>query len=315
MVDPEIALGLKSFAKWAKKHKIYLPATPEEMANLKELNLKMKEIKKLPKEIVCFRQLERLDLSYNELEKLPEGFGTMIKLNVLRLDMNRFERFPSEITRLTALEELHFESNNLTAIPSSISEMLSLRHANFFYNQITEIPVEIGKNVQLVTLNVAANRIHTLPESIARLENLEELVLWSNPIKELPEWLKSMPKLKQIELIISATQLNEKLLQAARKNNIGLAKELIEKGADVNYRGEDLEGYEFTTPLFESVSAEMVHLLITKGADVNLRRALPKKQSIKIWESDQADNESESFLNRPHSVEVRKMLKKLKIIK
>lgn len=72
------------------------------------------------------------------------------------------------------------------------------------------------------------------------------------------------------------TELNKKLLLAAREGKDSLVKELISQGADVNYVGafENDTSATLYTPLVAAALAnkpETMKLLLSKGANVNLR--------------------------------------------
>ncbi len=70
--------------------------------------------------------------------------------------------------------------------------------------------------------------------------------------------------------------LNENLIAADTKHDIGMAESLISEGADVNYtcKGEwgVTEGMDGATPLMFAIAGkdmEMIKLLLKNGADID----------------------------------------------
>ncbi len=88
--------------------------------------------------------------------------------------------------------------------------------------------------------------------------------------------MKKLSFLFIIVLLFSAVSIvyadiNEELLKAAREGNIEAVKTLLDKGADINTKTNDIFG---NTALMEAVVNEdidMVKLLIEKGADINMK--------------------------------------------
>ncbi len=88
-----------------------------------------------------------------------------------------------------------------------------------------------------------------------------------------------MPFTRSLALFISlflpvlgcADDLNEELLLAARKGNVGMVRRLLDKGADINAKSP-----YGATPLYFAASnghLEVVRLLLERGADVNAKEA------------------------------------------
>ena len=65
----------KHLIGWAKDYKIELPSKPEELENVKILDLRLKGINKLPKEIDCLPNLVEIQAGFNNLAELPWEFG------------------------------------------------------------------------------------------------------------------------------------------------------------------------------------------------------------------------------------------------
>ena len=304
---------LKKLIKWFKSVGIYTSNDPTEIIKTEKLDLRMKNLSKIPSELRLLRNLKELDLSYNKLSSLPPQLKALEKLEVLRLERNDFVLIPNVIFELKNLKLLDFESNKITALPPEIGNLINLEHLNIFYNKLTKIPDEIGKLLKLNELNLSANSLSELPDSIGNLKELRELYLWSNKITELPDCIKNLPNLKDVDLFLNQTKLNHKLIEAIQKDDVNLATEMISHGADTNYKWMDYGNLEFTNPLFEAKSAAMVKLLIENEADPNVKREIVKATSIKVWESDKQSGNYETFLTKKHSVDIVKYLKKKKL--
>ncbi|MCK4661429.1 MAG: hypothetical protein KAT68_01080 [Bacteroidales bacterium] len=306
--------ALKKLLKWLKKKRIILIDNTDNLYNLKKLDLKINELKKIPKEIGELTNLEELDLGYNKLFELPEEITNLTNLTVLKLERNKFTKFPVEITRLVALNNLSLESNQIKNIPPDIKNLSKLSTLNLFYNKLSELPDEIGELTNLKELNLGANNLTSLPLSISKLENLENLIIWSNKITEIPEEIKNLPKLEDIEITVDKKKLNAKLIECIQINDVELAQELIFHGADVNYKDTKYDSLEFTTPLFEAKSIKIIELLLSHNADPHVKREIKKSTaSIKVWEAEKEINEFETFLTKKHSLEITKYLKKKKL--
>ena len=71
--------------------------------------------------------------------------------------------------------------------------------------------------------------------------------------------------------------MNDDMLQSIRDDNLELLKSYIQSGADVNYKQDDLYGYQVSALVIASEKAwrrndtEIVEYLINAGADVNVK--------------------------------------------
>lgn len=123
-----------------------------------ELDLKDCKLRTLPASIDQFASLKKLDLGRNELSDLPALPPT---LEILFLLSNNFESIPASITRLQHLRMLSFKSNRLTSIsaplPTSI-EWLILTD-----NQLADLPIQV-RNGRLMRLS--QNGIEWIPSAV-----------------------------------------------------------------------------------------------------------------------------------------------------
>lgn len=95
-----------------------------------------------------------------------------------------------------------------------------------------------------------------------------------------------MPLMRSLTLLIAlllpvlgcADDLNEELLLAARKGNVGAVRALLDKGADINARSP-----YGVTPLFFAASnghVEVVKLLLERGAEVNVKETFYESTAL-----------------------------------
>lgn len=303
----------KHLLRWAKNLKIEFPSKYEEFEQLQKLDIKLKGVKQIPKEIDCLNNLIEINAEFNELSELPWEFGHLKKLKVINLGHNKFADLPGVICQLPQVEVLNMESNSIKKISPVIANLESLIELNFSFNQIAELPEEIGHLKHLVRLNLAANNLSRFPSTMYRLYSLIELKLWKNNITEVPAFVKDLPNLKVLELETDTGKINQQLVAASIHDDVQKAEKLITMGADVNHKWLNYGNLPFTTPLFEAHSIGMIQLLLKNGADPNIKREIPKTSSIKVWESEKATGEYETFLTKKHPLEISKFLKTLNL--
>jgi len=277
------------------------------------LDVRLKSLSKLPKEINCLTGLVEINLEFNDLSELPWEFAQLKKLKVINLGHNKFVDLPGVICQLPQVEVLNMESNSVKKISQVVANLESLIDLNFSFNHLNELPEEIGHLKHLIKLNVAANNLSELPPSMHRLYSLAELKIWNNKIKEIPDFIKDLPNLKLIEIESDTGKINQQLIAASINNDTLKAEKLIAMGADVNHKWLNYGNLPFTTALFEARSVDMIQLLLKNGADPNLKRELPKSSTIKVWESEKSSAGYETFLTKKQPVEIAKFLKTLNL--
>jgi len=91
------------------------------------LNLSNQSLKRLPKEIGRFTQVQVLYLSNNQLNFLPFSIKHLKKLKEIHLKDNQFTEFPKVLLRLKELKTINLSNNQLTAIPDKITGLTNLR--------------------------------------------------------------------------------------------------------------------------------------------------------------------------------------------
>jgi hypothetical protein len=305
---------IKKTIRWAKELRISLPVNIPDYKRISKLDLSFKGINKVPEFITSLSGLTEINLSYNYITKLSSEFKEFKNLRVLDLGYNRFTEIPSCVYNLSKLEVLNFEANMLKKVPGDLSILNGLRDLNLFANQITELPPEITSLENLTRLNLAVNQLNKLPDNFEKLYNIEVLELWLNKFDLIPKAVSKLPKLHDLYDSFDSDKINKALIRAVFANNVYLAGKLIFNGADVNYKMEGFGSYLFTTPLFEARSADMVELLLKKGANPYLKRELIKTVLNKSGEEEiKPSGKFETFLTKKQSPEIENFLKKAKI--
>lgn len=301
----------KSLIRWAKSHKIDFPTKVAELESVQQLNIKLKGVSKLPKEIDCLVNLTEIDASYNNISELPWEFRNLKKLKVINFSHNRLIDIPGVICQQTQLIKLNLEGNLIKKVPPTIANLVQLEELNISFNQIIDIPAEVSSLKHIKIFNLAANNLSSLPQSMHKLYNLQELVLWKNTINEVPDFIKQLPNIKEIDLNVDSSKINQLLIMASISNDVDKARKMILLGADVNFQWQNSSSRSFTTALFEAASVDMIKLLLEHGADPNLKREIIKAGSNKSLEGEKQTGEFETFITKKHSAEVIKYLKTL----
>ena len=299
-------LRKNSLIHWAKNHRIDFPSKPEDLEQVQKLDLEMKGVTKIPKEIDCLTNLVVINTSFNELTELPWEFGHLKKLKVVNLSNNNFIDVPGVICQLNQLEMLNMTGNSIKKIQPVIGNLINLIELNLSFNQIVDISNEIMHLKHLNVLNLSGNNIVALPSSMQKLYNLVELILWKNKFTEVPEYIKELPNLKITSMEPNNLAVNQQLIAAVIKNDIEKVEKLLVLGADVNYQWPNFKNQQFTTALFEAKSPDIIEFLINYGADTSVKREV-----LKIA-GDKSKADFETFFTKKHSPEVMKFLKTFK---
>ena len=305
---------LKDIVTWARSLKINLPAKADDVKNITRLDLRFKDISKLPEEIGCLENLTELNLSNNKLKQLPKALKQLQNLHSLNLGYNNFTEIPDSICHLTQLEVLNMQANMIKSIPTAIENLSNLSTLNLFANQISVLPIEFCSLHKLSRLNMALNKLSKLPDKFENLVNIVELELWLNKFELIPDVVSKLPQLKDLYNSFDTEKLNKALIMAVLSNNFLLAEKLVFYGANVNFKMENFGSQLFTTPLFEAKSVEMMDLLLKNGADPYLEREIIKYVQSKDGEQQiKSSGRFESVLTIEHSANITNYLKKLNI--
>ncbi len=303
----------KKLIRWIKHHGLNISDEPDNLDKITKLSLRFKGINEIPREIRYLTNLEEIDFSYNLISDIPWEFGLLKNIKYINFSYNQLIDIPGVICRHVPLNTLNLEGNKIKKVPAIIANLINLERLNLAFNEIVEIPSEFKYLVSLKELDLAANKLYALPSSFSKLPSLQVLKIWENLFEQRPKELEKITTLNTIEEKIDYDRINKLLVEAVRYDNIGLARRYLALGADINYRWEGYEGLQFTTPLFEAHSLEMVKFLIENGADVNISRTIKKSENILIWEKEK--EEQETFLTQKHSNEIIKYLKSIELLK
>ncbi|WP_158711424.1 leucine-rich repeat domain-containing protein [Streptomyces xylophagus] len=151
-------------------------------------------------------EVTELDLSDRKLRRFPEQLYAFTNLRVLSLaDNDAIGELGERIGELTALEELDVSGTELTGLPESVGRLRNLRVLNISGNAFTTLPEQLGDLPRLEVLR-AARLTCPVPEAIARLVTLRELDLSNlqpgeyNSLVAFPTPVTRLPALRSLNL-------------------------------------------------------------------------------------------------------------------
>ncbi len=159
-----------------------LPQLISKFENLRTLILDDNNLATLPKDFENLRNLTKLYLAGNNLTNIPESICKLTTLNYLTLNDNQLAVIPQNIANLSNLVYLNLRNNHLLNIPNEVCELSNLFLLDVFNNQVETIPVNIGNLLKLIVLNLSKNKLVYIPNTICKLPNLKSLYLSNNPI-------------------------------------------------------------------------------------------------------------------------------------
>ncbi len=194
-----------------------LPATIDQLTDLRTLDLRNNHLKRLSEVIGQLPNLQELYLYENQLTSLPESIGRLKHLVILGLSDNQLINLPATIERLQNLKILFLSGNNLTKFPPAIGSLVNLVRLSLSENSLTELPPALGQLVNLQRLDVIANQLTGLPESIGQLTNLRFLHLANNQLTSLPLSIEKLTNLQEIN--IAGNPLQQVRLPASKSTN------------------------------------------------------------------------------------------------
>lgn len=292
------------FISWAKANKVELPENHEELDKVQKIDISLRGLNKIPREINCLPGLIEINAEFNEITELPWEFSQLKKLKVIKLNNNKLLDLPGVICQLPMPEVLDLHSNSIKKVSAVVANLQTLKEIDLSFNYLSELPSEIAHLKHLMKLNVAGNSLMSFPQTMYKLYNLVELTVWKNNV-EIPDFIKELPNLKTINNDINTEWINQQFVGASITDDIKKAEKLLEMGADINYKLLNFEGQEFTNALFEARSIDMIKLLLEKGADIKVQREAKKEGSSKII--------TETFLTKKYSPEILKFIKTLNL--
>ncbi|SEP96168.1 Leucine rich repeat-containing protein [Streptomyces sp. yr375] len=161
-------------------------------AEITELDLSDRGLRRLPEQLHAFPHLRVLSLAGNDALGTGSGTGGTGGLD-------------ERIGELTALEELDLSGTGLTALPESIGRLRDLRVLNISGNELTALPERLGDLPRLETLR-AAGLCCAVPDAVARLSTLRELDLSNlqpgeyNERVAFPQPVTRLPALRSLDL-------------------------------------------------------------------------------------------------------------------
>ncbi|OYU94568.1 MAG: hypothetical protein CFE21_14925 [Bacteroidetes bacterium B1(2017)] len=143
---------------------------------LKKLEIDLKGIDSIPKEIGLMQNIEFLIISIDSIKSLPENFYSLKNLKTLYIKSSDFDEKKSW-SSFSNLQELGIMAN-LTQVPTFIYKLDSLRILDISNNNIEFIPDKISNLKNLDTLDITNNPCitqHNINSNIKMLLHLKRM--------------------------------------------------------------------------------------------------------------------------------------------
>ncbi len=124
-----------------------------------------------------------LDMNIKDVTSLPKEIGDLTNLEQLLLEDNTLTTIPTEIGNLTNLYYLSLTGNDIVSLPSEIEDLTSLEILILAYNSLTSLPDEIVNISSLRILNVISNNLTSLPANMVNLSALTSITVFDNELQ------------------------------------------------------------------------------------------------------------------------------------
>jgi Leucine-rich repeat (LRR) protein len=208
--------------------------------DVRRLSFSSAEVKKLPRQILRFKNLEAIELVNTNVRKVPAWLRKLPHLQAvlvynqkrnfkvgknknLKILAVRGGKMQKSFAQLPGLEKLDLSQCHLTTLPANLHKNQKLKALILNDNSIdlsvvtgkenrtiTRIEMK-GNNLEEVADGIAlfpnvrqlifnGNKISRITPRIAELEKLEELGLYVNKLTALPEGIYNLKSLKEIDL-------------------------------------------------------------------------------------------------------------------
>lgn len=177
----ECYLAHKKPYNWSIKH------TMKTLYDADSINIHLKDINVIPKEIEILVNCQILDLAWNKIKYISTEIGNLINLTTIDLEGNNINCVPTEIGNLVNLKFMNLTANDLEYLPTEISNLVNLRELDLTSNKLICIPSEIGELYNLEYLDLTDNKLICLPTEMLNLSNLEYLYFHENNLTHIPD--------------------------------------------------------------------------------------------------------------------------------
>jgi len=165
------------------------------------LDLKQKELKTFPKEVLQFTNLIHLNLAHNSIRSLDGvDLSMLTDLEDIILYDNDIRIFPYEaLAKATNLKILDLGENDLKAIDENINQLKYLEELELSGNRIATIAENV-KLRYLTSIKLDRNYLHDFPSFIFKASKLAHLNLYGNQLTAIPETLNTLSKINYLNI-------------------------------------------------------------------------------------------------------------------
>ncbi|KAF7106521.1 hypothetical protein CFC21_107243 [Triticum aestivum] len=257
------------------------------LPQLRYLNLKNTEIRKLPEQIGRLGCLELLDLRHTCVEELPASIVNLKKLTHLLVDYGvKFPDGIEEMQALETLEEVRF-SNQPFGFLSGLGQLKNLRNLVLFFgfeeysdtkdaNMVEEECIKsiISSLCKLGTQDLRSLTIwdwsSLLQEPLCPL-TLDRLINFSLGAPQVPKWVSSLRNLQEIHLIVDEVKQDDLCILGALPTLLILhLEEETMSNKKIRVSGE--VGFQFLRIFIYEANPHPVDLMFAAGSMPKLEK-------------------------------------------